>query len=124
MVKSPMTFDLNMNSYKIVNLKDITSSSNDSEAVNKKYVDLNFLKLDGSVSMSGDLNMATNKIKNLGTPLAYEDDAAVNVEFFNSELNASNHNISRQITTAYKKYVDESHISSSETISEKTLSST
>ena len=69
MVKTPMTFDLNMNSYKIVNLKDITSSSNDSEAVNKKYVDLgNFLKLDGSVSMSGDLNMATNKIKNLGTP--------------------------------------------------------
>ena len=112
--QSPMTFDLNMNSYKIVNLKDITSSSNDSEAVNKKYVDLNFLKLDGSVSMSGDLNMATNKIKNLGTPLAHEDDAAVNVEFFNSELNASNHNISRQITTAYKKYVDESHISSSD----------
>ena len=119
--QSPMTFDLNMNSYKIVNLKDITSSSNDSEAVNKKYVDdetakipSNFLKLDGSVSMSGDLNMATNKIKNLGTPLTYEANAAVNVEFFNSELNTSNHNISTQITTAYKKYVDESHISSSE----------
>ena len=119
--QNTMTFDLNMNSYKIVNLKDITSSSNDSEAVNKKYVDdetakipSNFLKLDGSVSMSGDLNMATNKIKNLGTPSTYDDNAAVNVEFFNSELNASNHNISRQITTAYKKYVDESHISSQE----------
>ena len=119
--QSPMTFDLNMNSYKIVNLKDITSSSNDSEAVNKKYVDdetakipSNFLKLDGSVSMSGDLNMATNKIKNLGTPSTYDDNAAVNVEFFNSELNASNHNISTQITNAYKKYVDESHISSSD----------
>ena len=112
--QNTMTFDLNMNSYKIVNLKDITSSSNDSEAVNKKYVDLNFLKLDGSVSMSGDLNMATNKIKNLGTPSSYEANAAVNVEFFNSELNASNQNISRQITTAYKKYVDESHISSQE----------
>ena len=112
--QNTMTFDLNMNSYKIVNLKDITSSSNDSEAVNKKYVDLNFLKLDGSVSMSGDLNMATNKIKNLGTPSSYEANAAVNVEFFNSELNSSNQNISRQITTAYKKYVDESHISSQE----------
>ena len=119
--QNTMTFDLNMNSYKIVNLKDITSSSNDSEAVNKKYVDdetakipSNFLKLDGSVSMSGDLNMATNKIKNLGSPLAYEANAAVNVEFFNSELNASNQNISRQITTAYKKYVDESNISSQE----------
>ena len=60
--QNPMTFDLNMNNYKIVNLKDITSSSNDSEAVNKKYVDdetakipSNFLKKDGSVSMSGDL---------------------------------------------------------------------
>ena len=115
--QNTMTFDLNMNSYKIVNLKDITSSSNDSEAVNKKYVDLNFLnflKLDGSVSMSGDLNMASNKIKNLGTPSSYEANAAVNVEFFNSELNSSNQNISRQITTAYKKYVDESLISSQE----------
>ena len=87
--QSPMTFDLNMNSYKIVNLKDITSSSNDSEAVNKKFVDdeiakipSNFLKKDGSVSMSGDLNMATNKIKNLGTPSTNEYKAAVNVEFF------------------------------------------
>ena len=69
--------------------------------------------------MSGDLNMATNKIKNLGTPSTHEDDAAVNVEFFNSELNASNHNISRQITTAYKKYVDESHISSSRPFQKK-----
>ena len=115
--QNTMTFDLNMNSYKIVNLKDITSSSNDSEAVNKKYVDdetSNFLKLDGSVSMSGDLNMATNKIKNLGTPSTYDNDAAVNVEFFNSELNASNQNISRQITTSYKKYIDESLISSQE----------
>ena len=65
-------------------------------------------------SMSGDLNMATNKIKNLGTPSTNEYKAAVNVEFFNSELNASNHNISTQITNAYKKYVDESHISSSD----------
>ena len=119
--QNTMTFDLNMNSYKIVNLKDITSSSNDSEAVNKKFVDdeiakipSNFLKKDGSVSMSGDLNMATNKIKNLGTPSTNEYKAAVNVEFFNSELNASNHNISTQITNAYKKYVDESHISSSD----------
>ena len=153
--QSPMTFDLNMNSYKIVNLKDISNSSNDSEAVNKKYVDNflkksggvmtgpismnrndliglpdnprygysavnrtyvtnNFLKKDGSVAMTGNLNMATNKIKNLGTPSSNEYKAAVNVEFFNSELNASNHNISTQITNAYKKYVDESHISAQE----------
>ena len=103
--QNTMTFDLNMNSHKIVNLKDITSSSIDSEAVNKKYVD-NFLKKDGSVAMTGNLNMATNKIKNLDTPSRYEDDAAINVGFFNSELNASNQNLSTQITTAYKKYVD------------------
>ena len=64
--------------------------------------------------MSGDINMATNKIKNLGTASRYENYEAVNVQFFNSELNASNQNITTQITTAYKKYVDESHISSPE----------
>ena len=57
------------------------------------------------MAMTGNLNMATNKIKNLGTPTTNEDDAAINVEFFNSELNASNQNLSTQITTAYKKYV-------------------
>ena len=111
--QSPITFDLNMNSYEILNLKDITSSSIDSEAVNKKYVD-NFLKKDGSVVMTGNLNMATNKIKNLGTPTTHEDDAAINVGFFNSDLNASNQNLSTQITTAYKKYVNESHVTPSE----------
>ena len=79
--QNTMTFDLNMNGYKIVNLKNITSFSIDSEAVNKKYVD-NFLKKDGSVAMTGNLNMATNKIKNLGTPSTHEDDAAINVGFF------------------------------------------
>ena len=46
-------------------------------------------------------------------PTTHEDDAAINVEFFNSELNASNLNLSTQITTAYKKYVNESHITPS-----------
>ena len=110
--QNTMTFDLNMNRYKIVNLKDINNFSIDSEAVNKKYVD-NFLKKDGSVAMTGNLNMATNKIKNLGTPSTHEDDAAINVGFFNSELNASNQNLSTQITNAYKKYVNESHVTPS-----------
>ena len=132
--QSPMTFDLNMNRYKIVNLKDINNFSIDSEAVNKKYVDAeiakipsidtsNFLKLDGSVAMSGNLNMATNKIKNLGTPTTNENDAAINVEFFKSELNTSNQNLSTQITTAYKKYIDEYYVTPSEHL-RKTLSAT
>ena len=119
-----MTFDLNMNRYKIINLRDTTGLSFDSEAVNKKYVDAeiakipsanisSFLKKDGTVAMTGDLNMGTNKIKNLSTPALNENDAAVNVSFFNSELNTSNQNLSTQITNAYKKYVDESHITPS-----------
>ena len=122
--QNPMTFDLNINNH-IINLRDTTGSSFDSEAVNKKYVDAEiakipsanistFLKKDGTVAMTGDLNMATNKIQNLGTPTPHENDAAINVEFFNSELNASNQNLSTQLTTAYKKYVDESHITPEE----------
>ena len=95
--QSPMTFDLNMNSYKIVNLKDINNLSIDSEAVNKKYVDdeiakipsANFLKKDGSVAMTGDLNMSNHKIKNTAAPTADGD-------------------------VATKKYVDESHVTPSE----------
>ena len=49
--------------------------------------------MDGTVAMTGDLNMGTNKIKNLGTPTTNENDAAVNVSFFNSELNTSNQNL-------------------------------
>ena len=117
----PMTFNLNMDNYKIVNLNELTLNS---DATTKKYVDdeiakipssgSDFLKKDGSIAMTGDLNMATNKIKNLGTPSTHEKYAAINVNYFDSELNSSNHNISRQITTAYKKYVNESHISSQE----------
>ena len=77
--QNPMTFDLNMNNYKIINLRDTTGSSFDSEAVNKKYVDAeiakipsanisSFLKKDGTVAMTGDLNMGTNKIKKYWYP--------------------------------------------------------
>ena len=90
----------------------------------KKYVDAEiakipsanistFLKKDGTVAMTGDLNMTTNKIKNLGTPTTHENDAAINVGFFNSELNASNQNLSTQLTAPYKKYVNESHVTPS-----------
>ena len=74
-------------------------------AVNKNYVDGEFVKKTGD-TMTGVLNMNGNKIKNVGTPYTYENDAAVNVGFFNTELNASNSNVFTQITNAYKQYVD------------------
>ena len=58
-------------------------------AINRTYVTNNFLKLDGSVDMSGDLNMANHKITNTVAPTADGD-------------------------IATKKYVDESHITPSE----------
>ena len=97
-------------------------------AVNKNYVDGEiskipgtdispFLKIDGTRPMTGDLDMNGNKIKNVGTPYTHENDAAVNVGFFNTELNASNSNVFTQITNNYKQYVNEellkSHLVSS-----------
>ena len=89
-------------------------------ALNKNYVDGEITKIDTTQfvkkvgdTMSGVLNMNGNKIKNVGTPYTYENDAAVNVGFFNIELNASNSNVFTQITNAYKQYVDHSHVSPS-----------
>ena len=89
-------------------------------AVNKNYVDGEITKIDTTQfvkkvgdTMTGVLNMNGNKIKNVGTPFTYENDAAVNVGFFNTELNASNSNVFTQITNAYKQYVDHSHVSPS-----------
>ena len=89
-------------------------------AVNKNYVDGEITKIDTTQfvkkvgdTMTGVLNMNGNKIKNVGTPYSYENDAAVNVGFFNTELNASNSNVFTQITNAYKQYVDHSHVSPS-----------
>ena len=60
--------------------------------------------------MNRVLNMNGNKINNVGTPDINENDAAVNVGFFNTELNASNSNL----TNAYKQlYVNHSHVSPS-----------
>ena len=94
-------------------------------AVNKNYVDGDITKIDTTQfvkkvgdTMTGVLNMNGNKIKNVGTPYTYENDAAVNVGFFNTELNASNSNVLTQITTNYEQYIDEkllkSHLLSSE----------
>ena len=109
-------------------LFEISAPKYESSAANKQYVDgeigkiasvdtTQFIKKDGSVPMAADLDMNGNKIKNVGTPFTYENDAAVNVSFFNTELNASNSHVYTQITNNYKQYIDEkllkSHLLSS-----------
>ena len=101
---------LSMNRNDLIGLPDTPKFGY--SAVNKNYVDGEFVKKTGD-TMSGVLNMNGNKIKNVGTPYTYENDAAVNVGFFNTELNASNSNVFTQITNAYKQYVDHSHVSPS-----------
>ena len=94
-------------------LFEIPAPKYGNSAVNKNYVDGEITKIDTTQfvkkvgdTMTGVLNMNGNKIKNVGTPYTYENDAAVNVGFFNTESNASNSNIFTQITNAYKQYVD------------------
>ena len=53
--------------------------------------------------------MNGNKIIKLGTPVIGENGAAVNVDFFTTELNASNVNL----TNTLKQYIDHSHLSPS-----------
>ena len=81
----PMNADLNMNNHLIQNVKDPVNAYN---GVNKKYVDdkvnskadlsdLNdYLKLDGSRIMAGDLQMNNHMITNVKNPL--NDSDAVN----------------------------------------------
>ena len=83
-----------------------------SSAANKNYVDGEITKIDTSSfvkkvgdTMTGVLDMGGNKINNVGTPYTYENNAVVNVGFFNTELNASNSNVFTQLTNAYKQYV-------------------
>ena len=74
-----MENNLNMNNKKIFNL---TPPTNDTDAATKKYVDDNsssapdlssYLKKDGSVAMTGDLNVDGHKITNLKTPTSDSD---------------------------------------------------
>ena len=113
--------------FSITKLK--TPTDND-DAANKKYVDDSkvdgsvFLKLDGTRSITGNLNMNNNRIINIPapnannqpTPLAYTDLAYLKVDGSNSmtnNLNMNNKRIINVITTnnsdaVTKKYVDDS----------------
>ena len=81
--------EIDMKNNSIVNLK-FPSNQKDAtsvEFVNKRITETqkNYLKLDGTTSMSGDLNLNNNKIVNLQTD--YRDSkSAVNVNFVENEI--------------------------------------
>ena len=64
--RSAMHSDLKMGDNLITGLNAKPSNPND--ATSKNYVDTTFYKRDGSVSLTGDLNIAGHRIKNLRTP--------------------------------------------------------
>ena len=76
----PLSGNLNLNQNKILNLQAPTANN---DAATKKYVDdktshpqndpSSFLKKDGSITMTGNLNMGGNKLINLQTPSADTD---------------------------------------------------
>ena len=128
---SLITVDSNIDmksQYRITKLK--TPTDND-DAATKKYVDDSkvdgsvFMKLDGTRSMTGNLNMNNKRIINIPaptgnnqpTPLAYSDLAYLKVDGTNSmtnNLNMNNKKIINLITptnnsdASTKKYVDNS----------------
>ena len=87
-----MTGSLNMNGNQIIRLKEPVSSS---DASTKGYTDQQisnipptdtspFLKIDGTRVMTGDLNMSTKKITNLGDPINDKD--SINKQYLENKL--------------------------------------
>ena len=128
---SLITVDSNIDMKSQYSITKLKTPSDDSDAVNKKYVDDSkvdgsvFLKLDGTRSMTGNLDMNNKRILNIPapngnnqpTPLAYSDLAYLKVDGSNSmtnDLNLSNKKIINLITPTNnsdatpKKYVDDS----------------
>ena len=128
---SLITVDSNIDMKSQFSITKLKTPSDDSDAATKKYVDDSkvdgtvFLKLDGTRSMTGNLNMNNKRIINLPaptgnnqpTPLAYSDLAYLKVDGSNSmtnNLNMNNKRIINLITptnnsdATTKKYVDDS----------------
>ena len=92
--------DIDMKNNSIVNLK-FPSNQKDAasvEFVNKRITETqkNYLKLDNTTSMSGDLNLNNNKIVNLQTD--YRDSkSAVNVAFMQNEITSTKDLVTQKI---------------------------
>lgn len=68
--------DIDMNSNKILEIRTVDGTTGDTEAVPKLYVDgivSGYFKADGTINMSGNLNLNTNRLTNVGTPEADGD---------------------------------------------------
>ena len=109
--------DLDMDSHRI---KDMAQPINNNDATTKAYVDSEiakipspdlstYVKKDGSVAMTGNLDMNNQYIQNIKTPKANESDKSANVGFVVKEINDSNANLTQQ----YKDYMAQSHLISS-----------
>ena len=88
-----MTNHMNMNNKKITNLQTPT---NNTDAATKKYVDDKstnpadlspFIKKDGSISMTGNLNLSGHKIVNLEDPASDSD--AANKKYVDDHLHSA-----------------------------------
>ena len=127
---SLITVDSNIDMKTQYSIKKLKTPTDNDDAANKKYVDDSkvdgtvFLKLDGTRSMTGNLNMNNNRILNIPapngnnqpTPLAYTDLAYLHVDGSNkmtNDLNMDNKKIinlqkpTNNSDAATKKYVDD-----------------
>ena len=128
---SLITVDSNIDMKSQFSITKLKTPSNNDDAATKKYVDDSkvdgsvFLKLDGTRSMTGNLNMNNNQIFNIPNPtgskqpipLAYGDLAYLHVDGSNMMTNHMNMN-NKKIThlqtptnntdATTKKYVDDS----------------
>ena len=127
---SSLTIDSNIDMKSQFSITKLKTPTDNDDAANKKYVDDQkvdgsvFMKLDGTRSMTGNLNMNNKRILNIPAPtagnqplpLAYGDIAYLKVDGSNSmtnNLNMNNKRIINLITTndtdaVPKKYVDDS----------------
>ena len=86
---------LDMSNHHIENVRTPLSIDH---AANKLYAKAAKRVSRSGGTMTGDINMGVNKITNLATPKTYKNEAAINVSFFNTEINESNSNLFTQIT--------------------------
>ena len=96
----PMEDDIDMNNHKIINIADPILKT---DIVNKKYVDIAIFKTvnkDGSSTMTGDLDLGGNSIRNIKVSDESNLNYAANVEFVQKKVGESETNSIKVIEQA------------------------